>query len=393
MILVYVLLGIIFLIVLLIFYLRHQSFKITPEGSNWFKIKSSNRFYKAYLIHEKPSAGRVVLFLHGWNGNNATWKKDNDFIDETANLEQDFDVWNLYFSARLYGDIFRYVKTELKEAINVINEKRHFQLGKEIVIVAHSTGGVIARTFIKEPTTKDFAEKYIDTVILLATPNHGLELFDKYFKLTWLSHSLFNPVNIPVIGWFISFIGSILQALFIFIVGKLGRIILNSKSSEQLIPGSDFLNKLNSPADQLLSKEIVWKNAWGTDDDLVGHSGSFNISEVSHLDEMNPSDDNAFLNDFVSENKLFYQKSFDCDHAGFELPDNALQALQLESMDKPRPITGSKEVFEWMMDGITSIAPSEERLRCQHCKTIIDDPNTLICPGCGNSLAFSQKPE
>jgi len=62
MILVYVLLGIIFLIILLIFYLRHKSFKINPEDG-WIKIKSSNRFYKAYLIHEKPTAGRVVLFL------------------------------------------------------------------------------------------------------------------------------------------------------------------------------------------------------------------------------------------------------------------------------------------------------------------------------------------
>ena len=79
MILVYVLLGIISLIILLIFYLRHKSFKINPEDG-WIKIKSSNRFYKAYLIHEKPTAGRVVLFLHGWNGNDKTWKKETELF-------------------------------------------------------------------------------------------------------------------------------------------------------------------------------------------------------------------------------------------------------------------------------------------------------------------------
>ncbi|MHA1910879.1 MAG: esterase/lipase family protein [Candidatus Kariarchaeaceae archaeon] len=393
MILVYVLVGIIFLIILLILYLRHKSFKIKPE-EGWIKIKSSNRFYKAYLIHEKPSAGRVVLFLHGWNGNDTTWKKEDcDFIAKTSELKQDFDVWNLYFSARLYGDISRYARIELKKAIDVILEKRFSQLGKEIVIVAHSTGGILTRYFLKDPQTKDYA-KYIDTVILLATPNHGLNLFDKYFKVTWLSHSLFNPANIPILGWFIRFIGSILQSIFTFIVIKLGRIILNSKSSEQLVPGSDFLNKLNSPADHLLVEEITWKNAWGTDDDLVSDSAILKIGEVSHLDEMNASDDDAFKKqfkeDFASENGFFQQKAFDCDHAGFELPDNALQAIGLEPMEKPRPITGSIEVFEWIMKGITSIASSEERLKCQHCKTIIDNPNATICPGCGNTLAFSQ---
>jgi len=105
---------------------------------------------------------------------------------------------------------------------------------------------------------------------------------------------------------------------------------------------------------------------------------------------MNPSDDDAFLNDFASDNGIFQQKSFPCDHAGFELPDNALQALKLEPMEKPNPITGSKDVFEWMMKGLTSIASSEKRLKCEHCKTLIDDVNATICPGCGNSLAFSQ---
>ncbi|MCG3218364.1 MAG: alpha/beta hydrolase [Candidatus Heimdallarchaeota archaeon] len=393
MILVYVLLGIISLIILLIFYLRHKSFKINPEDG-WIKIKSSNRFYKAYLIHEKPTAGRVVLFLHGWNGNDKTWKKENcDFVAKTAALSQGFDVWNLHFSARLYGDISRYARTELKSAIKTIKAKRQGQLGKEVIIVSHSTGGIVTRFFLKDSKTKHLA-KHIDTVILLASPNHGLELFDKYFKSTWLSHSLFSPTKIPILGWFIRIIGSILQSIFTFIVIKLGRIILNSKSSEQLVPGSDFLKKLNSPADQLLVKGITWKNGWGTDDDLVGSSGTLKVSEVGHLDEMNPSEDDAykkqFAEDFVSENGAFRQKAFDCDHAGFELPDNVLQALKLSSMDKPRPITGSEDVFDWIMEGIEIIATSEERLQCKHCKTIIDNPDTTICPGCGNVLAFTQ---
>jgi pimeloyl-ACP methyl ester carboxylesterase len=121
-----------------------------------------------------------ILFIHGINTTSETWKAGGNDIGESArssgfrtafiNLSGTADMWsNGLLLAENLKEIYAYFK-------------------KELVILAHSKGGIDAQTAIRYHG----ASQYVKRVITLSTPHHGSELADLAYSrwADWLTETL-----------------------------------------------------------------------------------------------------------------------------------------------------------------------------------------------------------
>ncbi len=109
----------------------------------------------------KPAA-KVLLLIHGWTGNAERWDKFIPKIQNTDNLKYS-EIWTfVYISAKP----IKSNATLLKEALDIYAKE------KQVDIVAHSMGGLVARSMIEQCD----GVKYVNKLITLGTPHLGSPL-------------------------------------------------------------------------------------------------------------------------------------------------------------------------------------------------------------------------
>lgn len=149
---------------------------------DWFNLGSFNEFESAVvsiLCGKTPKAGAInsnipILFIHGYQagehlgGGKETW---GEFLSEA-------DSWNIHgknteiFEFRWRTNAkFQDVANDLRQAIRLIANKT----GERVHIIAHSFGGVLARTYLQDlaNTTINY-EIPVASITTIGTPHSGL---------------------------------------------------------------------------------------------------------------------------------------------------------------------------------------------------------------------------
>jgi pimeloyl-ACP methyl ester carboxylesterase len=219
-----------------------------------YEIETSQGVAGLYHVTRK-SSGLSVLFVHGFGSNADIWFAYNDSLGNFFK-KRGFDCWSLRLSNATTGNILSLANEDLSTAISFIHEKKK----QEVLIIAHSMGGIIARVLtspqFEHPFPLATLESKIRGIALLTVPNHGAEIGD-IKKLEESTQQLRNYLK-----WERSVSPDF----------DLGFIQLTSKST--------LIQNLNtSPT---LNPNITWLNAVGKHDHIVPvKSASFSPSEVT----------------------------------------------------------------------------------------------------------------
>lgn len=115
------------------------------------------------------SCEKLLIFIHGWNGDDTTWKKFPDFV-EKDNRFRDVDRWIIN-----YPTYFNERQLDLKGLSNWIQKGykvKELHRCKKVAIIAHSMGGIVARrTIINMELSPD--RNNVGRLIEIATPHNG----------------------------------------------------------------------------------------------------------------------------------------------------------------------------------------------------------------------------
>jgi len=126
----------------------------------------------------------AVLFIHGLGGSHKTWNKFSHTLSATWQGEESFsleydeyyaDSYNIPFLSFIYksitGSNIEDLAKHLKSIINTVCKKY-----KNVILVCHSMGGLIARKFIINELKSEKTLGNIKGLITYATPHHGSKL-------------------------------------------------------------------------------------------------------------------------------------------------------------------------------------------------------------------------
>jgi len=126
-----------------------------------------------------PGPGRprkLILFVHGLGGGPGTWGKFGELIDADGTLS-DFD----YGFHEYPTTVVRIPGSRLSTGIQQLAEGLRTMIGTryakydDIVLVAHSMGGVVARKYIVEQV-KARSALPVKAMVLFAVPNEGADI-------------------------------------------------------------------------------------------------------------------------------------------------------------------------------------------------------------------------
>lgn len=126
------------------------------------KVTADSNGNLSFMTPTIKPASRVLLLIHGWTGDAERW---NDFIPKIQDSDDlnYSEVWTfVYISAKA----IRSNAEILKEALDIYAEE------KQVDIVAHSMGGLVARSMIEQYD----GAKYVNKLITLGTPHLGSPL-------------------------------------------------------------------------------------------------------------------------------------------------------------------------------------------------------------------------
>jgi pimeloyl-ACP methyl ester carboxylesterase len=128
------------------------------------------------------SACGAVIFIHGITGSKETWGNPAGnlywptmLVSQTA-LSNEIDIYQIDYDSRLFdGPAAVAIETDIEKSLDkLILEKQY----SKIVFVAHSLGGILARTYLLhvKHTFGHAALSRFRLVITLGTPNEGSSL-------------------------------------------------------------------------------------------------------------------------------------------------------------------------------------------------------------------------
>lgn len=197
-------------------------------------------------VQEKvKTANKIVLFIHGIIGDTqsmvscATKVKiavdgQEQSLNEIYDLVLAFDYENLNTDISILGQ-------QLKQRLESIGLGENH--GKLLHIIAHSMGGLVARSFIEQHN----GNKVVQHLMMLGTPNAGSPWSTVQ---DWAFTALTIGLNgLSVTGFPMAALGNLL--------GTIEAIDINL---DQMKPGSDFLNSLKASDDPKIPYTILAGN-------------------------------------------------------------------------------------------------------------------------------------
>ncbi len=115
--------------------------------------------------------GKIVLLIHGSCMNDLQW--DRDGHNHGKAIAQDFG----YFPIYLHYNSGRHISENGRELADLIDDFTSQIPGTELIIIAHSMGGLVARSacFYSEKANHHWISQ-LNKIIFLGTPHHGAPL-------------------------------------------------------------------------------------------------------------------------------------------------------------------------------------------------------------------------
>lgn len=138
-----------------------------------YRVNSSSDFAKIDSMQD--TSGRIpVILIHGWQGldddesddpHKTTWEKFISYFYSIVNMNDDLQDKFVLYSYRY--DTYNYITSsgaDLEETVSAFIPE-----DQEIIIIAHSMGGLVSHSYIQEHNGNDKVIK----LITLGTPYHG----------------------------------------------------------------------------------------------------------------------------------------------------------------------------------------------------------------------------
>lgn len=192
---------------------------------------SERAIYREKYIPHKLEAyrgqPRVAFLFHGYFQSRSAWERLERFMESEL-----FNIYAIAMSAQPYSQDLRITAEQELKTINYILE--HLD-AKEIYIIGHSQGGLLARQIVQK---LNFVENVKDC-ITLSTPNQGTIAGHAGGMHKYAVKVLSRLPNFPKI---------------------------KGESGLQMVPNSDFLNELNSLP---LPKGVTFTSIYNYIDPLV----------------------------------------------------------------------------------------------------------------------------
>jgi hypothetical protein len=119
----------------------------------------------------KPDNTNLLLFIHGWSGDETTWKNFPSLACGDTGLKNTDVVVVHYPTFITKRDLNLITLADwIKTQVDTIKEQDSYQ---QIRIIAHSMGGLVAREFTLLKSTNTPTAQTIDLLIEVATPHLG----------------------------------------------------------------------------------------------------------------------------------------------------------------------------------------------------------------------------
>lgn len=240
----------------------------------------------------------VVLFIHGLGGSHNTWRDFSTHLKDAWNEKDSFTLeYDEYYAKsttfffRRFINPIKIIKGSdlyvLSKHLNTVIEQ-NCDSYENVIIIAHSMGGLIARQYIIDKIKRDKELGKLKGLITYATPHHG----------------------------------SILANYFLFIVkNPLPRflnplILLASKQIYSLAKSSPFLENLDKEwSTYKIDDRIDFKRVVGADDSVVDVNSSTykddkNVSFVANKGHKNIIKPNKNITDTAFMVTYNYLKNF-----------------------------------------------------------------------------------
>lgn len=198
------------------------------------------------IANEVESARKILVVVHGFIGESQSLLATHPDQPE----RHFYHILNKYYDTILAFDYDSY-STSLAQSARDLRERLE-QVGltaghrKEVHILAHSTGGLIARHFIERLN----GSRIVKHLMMTGTPNAGTPM-PKVRDWAVLGMSLLLN-QLPVVGWPLSVIT--------FLADKLKVVSGLDQVSEDLRPDSDFLKGLQENIDFQTQYTIIAGN-------------------------------------------------------------------------------------------------------------------------------------
>ncbi len=168
---------------------------------------------RSHDLAQEESHKKVIL-IHGLDDPGKVWMNLEPVL-----IAKGYDVW-----------VFKYPDDQaIHKSADLLNrEMKHYrlQLGDQVEIVAHSMGGLVSREMLTHPAFQlEFAiqRPTVQRLIMVGTPNHGSQL---------ASFRLFSEVRDQLFSESFNWLGGLIDG--------------DGQAGQELIPGSDFLQQLNT---------------------------------------------------------------------------------------------------------------------------------------------------
>ena len=218
--------------------------------------ESKNLKEKIQKLSNEKSKVKILLFIHGIIGNNqSNFKSFSQILPEL-----DYDLI-LAFDYENLNTPLEDTATNLKTHLREVGLDQHLDKNKlEIICLAHSMGGLIARRFIE----KELGNQVISKLIMLGTPNGGSVFGGVPGYLEFATNALIISLN-----FLNPYIGSAMGLLWVLNKNKdLGITDTLLKTLSQMEDRSEFIEKLNNYNDPqipyyLLAGDVSLSNTKG----------------------------------------------------------------------------------------------------------------------------------
>jgi pimeloyl-ACP methyl ester carboxylesterase len=115
-----------------------------------------------FMLQDYDPARVPVVFVHGMNGNPLEWAPVIEALDKTR-----FQPWVLYYPSGLRLDV---VSEYLDRAIDLLGRRYGV---KTVQVVAHSMGGLVARTFVQRHQARGHPPQ-VNLLVTINSPLRGM---------------------------------------------------------------------------------------------------------------------------------------------------------------------------------------------------------------------------
>jgi pimeloyl-ACP methyl ester carboxylesterase len=189
------------------------------------------------ITHIKdPNSDKCIVFVHGLGGSKYTFKKFAEYLNSKWSLEYGFltfyfdyykGIFALFGNNSLSKIIFIFKVILAKRNLHNANElDKYIDINcadcKDIVLVAHSMGGLVSRQYLVNCRNNQKDIRKIKMLITYATPHNGSHVANHFSFLT----------QVPIVKQIYSFISRLLKTRIFPQIGDLTTF-------------SSFINNLN----------------------------------------------------------------------------------------------------------------------------------------------------